>query len=124
MDSQDDLAVARALVRGMAFEDLRPEAMEFLRRVVAGEGLVRHKDGSLGPVPARTRLKATAMVLDRTDPVPRASVNVLATGPVQLTWETPSRSSLPPPRNGTSTNGSNGSPSSSATGDSGKPSWL
>ena len=68
-------------------------------------------------------------ILKRTDPVMnQAQINAQFTGPVKITWKMPaglnSPSSSPARDRLASTNGSHGSTSSSATGDSGKPSWL
>lgn len=74
------------------------------------------------------RLGAIREILSRTDPPPRSEVHIETHGPTLVTWQHPSLESSPssPPAlaSGPSTSNGNASPSSSATEDSGKPSWL
>ena len=74
----------------------------------------------------RTRLMADRMVLDRTDPIPRAEGPSVAVA-VQVTWQTPPElSSSPTPLDGSRPNSTNGHVAServswSPTDDSAKP---
>jgi hypothetical protein len=74
-----------------------------------------------------TRLRAASMVFDVADvrPTP-TNIHADIHGPVTITWQppSPSSSSSPSLTSGRSMNDSDGSPSSSVTEDSGKPSWL
>jgi hypothetical protein len=69
---------------------------------------------------ASTRLRARQMLVDRIDPIPRAPVVAVETGPVSVTWALPSSSPTPHgPSNSASTTNSpsngHGLPWSSAT---------
>jgi hypothetical protein len=71
---------------------------------------------------ASVRLRARQLIADRIDPVPRAPVLSVETGPVSLTWAGPSASHITrdPSSNGSTTSSpldALGPPSSSATDD-------
>jgi hypothetical protein len=76
----------------------------------------------------RTRLEAAKFLfgLAGVSGQAKAGVEATFTGPVVITWKPPESLPSSPrlPLNGRSTNGSSDSTSSSATEDSGKPSWL
>lgn len=75
-----------------------------------------------------TRLKAAGLMLGLADVLQpgRPGINANITGPVSITWVTPTPLPSSPPKltSGPSTSDSPDSRSSSATEDSAKPSWL
>lgn len=107
--------------------ELDPEGWEFkrLRRLAISrlEWLIRHGKPMVS-------LLATKEVLDRVSPKPREPL--VAIDNRSYTWVAPGRveggrqssSSSPPSLSGRSTSALPDSTSSSATGDSGKPTWL